>query len=91
MPWFGRGRGGGLGFGRGYWSWGYGFGRGVWGPGWGRGNPYPFCRFFPWLPRRWWAMGLTPYGYSYGVAPYWPYAAQPWGAYTPPATPASGQ
>jgi len=24
-------------------------------PGWGRGNPYPFCRFFPWLPRWWWS------------------------------------
>jgi len=25
--------------------------------GWGRGfgNPYPFCRWFPWLPRWWWA------------------------------------
>ena len=32
------------------------FGRG--GFGWGgrgRGNPYPFCRFYPWLPRRRWA------------------------------------
>ena len=26
---------------------------GFW-PGWGRGNPYPFCRWFPWLPRWWW-------------------------------------
>ena len=24
-------------------------------PTWGRGNPYPFCRFFPWLPRWWWS------------------------------------
>ena len=24
----------------------------VWG--FGRGNPYPYCRFFPWLPRGWW-------------------------------------
>lgn len=40
-----RGRGGG-GFSRGY------------GMGYGRGygfNPHPFCRWFPWLPRRWWA------------------------------------
>lgn len=31
------------------------FGRGY--QGWGRGNPYPFCRLYPWLPRRWWAYG----------------------------------
>ena len=53
---------------------GRGFGsRGVgWsGPGWGRGNPYPFCRSFPWLPRRWWA---TPYaGYNAGAIPYMGY------------------
>ena len=36
------------------------FGRGY--PGWGRGNPYPFCRFYPWLPRRWWA---APYAHRY--------------------------
>ncbi|MDH5696863.1 MAG: 4Fe-4S binding protein [Dehalococcoidia bacterium] len=33
-------------------------GRGWFGRGcraWGGGNPYPFCRFYPWLPRRWWA------------------------------------
>ena len=37
------------------------FGRGY--PGWGRGrgNPYPFCRFYPWLPQRWWAYGPGPY------------------------------
>lgn len=36
------------------WGRGYGFGRGWWGgcPG----NPYGFCRFFPWLSRRWWAL-----------------------------------
>ncbi len=38
---FGRGRG----FGRGF---GMGFGR-------GRGNPYGFCRNFPWMPRGWWS------------------------------------
>jgi hypothetical protein len=38
----------GRGFGRGFWS-GFGPGRGM-----GMGNPYPFCRNFPWLPRRWW-------------------------------------
>ncbi|MCK4723199.1 MAG: 4Fe-4S binding protein [Dehalococcoidia bacterium] len=39
-------------------------GRGWFGrrsPGWGIGNPYPFCRFYPWLPRRWWAYGQGPY------------------------------
>ena len=32
------------------------FGRGYGAFGWGRsfGNPYPFCRWFPWLPRWWW-------------------------------------
>lgn len=48
-------------FGRGWFGWGglgmgrgMGFGRGF---GMGRGNPYPFCRFHPWLPRHWWAYG----------------------------------
>ena len=41
------------------------YSRGFWF-GWGRGfgNPYPFCRWFPWLPRWWWtgAYGpITPY------------------------------
>lgn len=31
-----------------------GYGRPAYG-GRGRGNPYPYCRFFPWLPRRWWS------------------------------------
>ena len=35
------------------------FGRGY--RGWGRGNPYPFCRFYPWLPRRRWAYGQGPH------------------------------
>ncbi|RJS70187.1 hypothetical protein CW714_07655 [Methanophagales archaeon] len=60
-----------IGFGRGFWS-GFGPGRGM-----GMGNPYPFCRNFPWLPRWWWtgmhgpiapAPGIYPvpyYGYSY--------------------------
>ena len=43
------GLGRGLGMGR-----GMGFGRGF---GMGRGNPYPFCRFYRWLPRRWWSYG----------------------------------
>lgn len=82
----GRGRGG-WGLGRGYWGFGAGFG--YW-PGWGRGNPYPFCRFFPWLPRWWWAMGLSPYAaapsWSY-AAPYWAYATPYPGAYWPYASP----
>ncbi|MCD6521919.1 hypothetical protein J7K56_04045 [Candidatus Calescamantes bacterium] len=47
-----------------------GFGRGGWWYGWGwRGNPYPFCRWFPWLPRWWWA---TPYaGYYASTIPYY--------------------
>ena len=44
--WFNQGRGMGMGMGR---------GRGV-------GNSHPFCRNFPWLPRRWWA---TPYADQY--------------------------
>jgi NAD-dependent dihydropyrimidine dehydrogenase PreA subunit len=52
----GFGRGLGLGFSRGFGrGMGRGFGRGLFGGGWGRGNPYPYCRFTPWLPRRWWA------------------------------------
>ena len=58
-------------FGRGWFGQGRGWGR-------GRGNPYPFCGNFPWLPRWWWAMlhtsqygASTPYvGYSY---PYYGY------------------
>jgi len=52
-------------------------GRGFWF-GWGRGfgNPYPFCRWFPWLPRWWWTypyywmMWMPPYGAVYPPAPY---------------------
>ena len=48
-------------FGRRWFGWGGGWGR---GRGWGRGlgNPYPFCRNFPWLPRWWWA---APYAGQY--------------------------
>jgi len=35
---------------------------GWWSPWWGWG-----CRFYPWLPRHWWAYGP------------WPYAVPPWG------------
>jgi len=54
----------------------------VWGGG--RGNPYPFCRFYPWLPRRWWAYGYpltgggrgfctVPLGMGYPYMGYRPY------------------
>jgi hypothetical protein len=84
MPGFGRGRGGGFGRGgglsRGYWA-GAGFGRGR-GMGWGMGNPYPHCRFYPWMPRRWWAMGMNPYAtgpYAQGVVESpGPYVFSPW-------------
>jgi len=67
-----------MGMGRGMgFSPGMGFGHGM-GWGIGRGNPYPFCRFYPWLPRRWWAYGggyypAAPSG-GYGLQPY--YGAQ---------------
>jgi hypothetical protein len=72
-----RGRGG---FGRGYGYFGPRFGRGI-GSGWfgwgrGFGNPYPFCRWFPWLPRRWWAYP------AYGL-PYTGYYSPYYGQYAP--------
>ncbi len=72
--------------GRGFFGAGYGMGlgRGLWGFGRGMGNPYPFCRFFPWLPRWWWS-GL------YG--PMRPYLYAPYGAsaqYSPSYSPYSG-
>jgi hypothetical protein len=61
------------------------FGRGYLGMGRGRGNPYPFCRFNPSLPRRWWAYrpGLNPTGmggfYPQAVSGYYPrYSPYPW-------------
>ena len=69
---FGRGRGFWPGWGRGWFGPGRAWGFGWFGPGRGRGNPYPFCRFFPWLPRRWWAWG--PWGaYRPGPWGYGPY------------------
>ncbi|MCD6262918.1 hypothetical protein J7L60_00715 [Candidatus Bathyarchaeota archaeon] len=48
-------------------------GRGFWG--W-PGNPYPFCRWFPWLPRWWWAY---PYWSYYAAYPtWWGYRGFPW-------------
>jgi len=53
-------------FGPGFWKGGPG--SAPWaGGGWGGGNPSPFCRFFPWLPRRWWAFPGA--GYGAGWAP----------------------
>lgn len=41
--------------------------------GWGTGNPYPFCRFYPWLPRRWRAYRAGYYPMGYHPAPgYYP-------------------
>lgn len=39
--------------GRGWFGWGY--------RGRGRGNPYPFCRVYPRLPRGWWVYGAREY------------------------------
>lgn len=69
---FGRGRNW---FGRGFWKWGLASGgpnsyqgagaSGTFGGSWwGRGNPYPFCRRFPYMPRGWWAM--PQYAGNYG-------------------------
>jgi hypothetical protein len=82
-------------YGRGWLGWGSGMGRGL-----GRGNSYPFCRFYPWLPRRWWAMPYAsqyaaniPYhsGYSYpsyGMGYLPPYGHTSYGiAYPGIATP----
>ena len=44
-------------------------GYGGFGRGGGGGNPYPYCRFFPWLPRRWWAYPANAQQY---MAPYPP-------------------
>jgi len=69
----------GFGRGAGWWWFGYG-GYPFWG--WrGRGNPFPFCRWFPWLPRWWWA---TPYAGSYAATiPY--YLGYPYSpGYMPP-------
>ncbi|MDZ7262072.1 MAG: DUF5320 domain-containing protein [candidate division KSB1 bacterium] len=53
-------------FGPGFWWRGY-YGYPYWG--WGGGNPFPFCRNFPWLPRWWWA---TPYaGQFASTIPYY--------------------
>jgi len=63
--------------------------------GWGRGfgNPYPFCRWFPWLPRWWWAHPafttmlyygaprLAPYAGYWPASRIWPYGYFPYMPY----------
>jgi len=70
MPW-GRG----FGWRAGWYGYGWpGYGWSAWStwPGWGRGNPYPFCRRFPWLPRGWWRMPYWPmYSYPYYMPWRW--------------------
>ncbi len=58
---YGRGFGFGYGFGR-----GFGYGRGYW-----PGNPTPYCRAYPWLPRGWWKWGYAPEEFSYPEYPYY--------------------
>ncbi|MHC1596355.1 MAG: hypothetical protein ACXQTO_05850 [Candidatus Syntropharchaeales archaeon] len=41
-----------------------GFGKGAHGFGRGMGNPYPFWRQYPWLPRWWWG------GYGFNTPVY---------------------
>lgn len=48
----------------------YGPGPGYWGFGRGLGNPTPFCRFHPWLPKRWWAGLSFPVGAGVNEASY---------------------
>ena len=63
-------------WGPGFWKFGYlgypyypnYFGFPFWGRG--RGNPFPFCRWFPFLPRGWWAM---PFFLNMWQNVYYPY------------------
>ncbi len=59
----------------------YGRGRGFWGVGRGVGNPYPFCRFYPWLPRGWWRCSAPPYDNPYAR---YSSADGPWAQVQPP-------
>ena len=77
---FGRGRNS---LGRGFWKRGVATGAypyAYWSSGvpgtsgaarWGRGNPYPFCRRFPYMPRGWWAMPQYAGGLRWPVAGGW--------------------
>ena len=66
--WFRRGFGGfpGLLFGRGFGKPGFGMGRGL-GP-----NPNPYCRWFPSLPRWWWANPAYTQNLPITTVPYTP-------------------
>jgi hypothetical protein len=76
----------GRGFGRGFGGWAYGpYGYGAYpvrGWGRGRGNPFSFCRNFPWLPRWWWAApNAAQYGATipyYGYGGYFPASYEPY-------------
>jgi hypothetical protein len=70
--------------GTGYFGYGYPFA--------GRGNPYPFCRNFPWLPRGWWTGIYGPispwntypssgYGMPYGTPYPYGYTGYPYPGY----------
>ena len=75
--WFRSGYG--MGRGRGAFGWGAGYAGRAW-----PGNPYPYCRNFPWLPRGWWRFGTATATYP-GTAG-WPVG---YGAY--PANPSQAQ
>ena len=68
--WFARGH---MGWGRGVSGWGVGA-YGAW-----PGNPYSYCRNFPWLPRGWWWTGAYGASYPWGGMARWPvgYGAYP--------------
>ncbi|MHA1299128.1 MAG: DUF5320 domain-containing protein [Candidatus Helarchaeota archaeon] len=65
-PGLGYGRGLGLGYRRMFWGPGYGMGRGL-GP-----NPSLNCRWFPWLPRWWWANPSYAQNIPYTNLPFTP-------------------
>lgn len=46
-----------------------------WGVGWWPGRGRGFCRFYPWLPRGWWA-----WSYPYAMPPW---GVPPWGEVPP--------
>ena len=76
-------------FGRGFWwrgYYGYSLGGYPYFGGWGGGNPFPFCRNFPWLPRWWWATpsaasyaASIPSAYTPGYYPTYPLSGDPYG------------
>ncbi len=76
--------------GRGGWfrsGYGMGRGRGAFGRGAGYawpGNPYPYCRNFPWLPRGWWRFGTSAAAYPGTAGWYGAYPANPYQTQTQP-------